>query len=559
MRTLDRRLLFGWVSALCLAGCGAGAAPPPRAPTAEPPPAASQPLPPPREAPLELAREPFSVPLDLRSEPAHLMDLPSSELAAAELPPAPASVPPPPKSCDAIVSQKPDKAPACADTARAHAALADALSAPPERLQAALAALEGCAGLPKGLVRALRAEHAPPVCGDALVSPVLAKVDASFRPLVVGALQGHVVAARLARLPTTPPQLEPPFEKQRVLDHIKGPVARWLTEQSDAVEETSRAAQRLTFYGRALAALEAGMADLRMVEAMRAMPVSDEIAKSPELRSVYEGALEESLDPRKARGRDAVLVALGDFAAVGVLSDPRVTRARSLLAKTYGGRRIDALDALWLPPIAELKAAGVDQRLALALPTFYAAVLLDPRVAADEATLLAFAHRGVPGPARRALATRTTPEARRLAANLRLRLGQTYWRAFDFDEAATLLRDAEHTGEDGFLLALALALRGGPENAAAMMRRSPERPLSLGDTRALELLAKGDGPLAGLAAYDAAVLRELTAAHDAPAAFWDDLAKRYEAAAQRVTLPAWKARAAAAASSARAVQAAVKR
>ncbi len=543
-----------------LTGCGAAAAPPVRAPIAAgATPSAETHVQAPREAPLELGREPFSVPLELRSEPAHLMALPSSELAAAALPSAPASVPAAPKLCDALVGQRSDPAPACADAARAHAALVDALSAPPARLQARLGALESCAGLPKGVVRALRAELAPAACGDVLVATTLSRADTSFSPLVVGALQGHVVAARLSRLPVPPPTLAPPYDKQRVLEHIKGPVATWLIEQSSAVEETSRAAQRLSFYGRALAALEAGMADLRMVDALRAVPVPDELARDPELRGVYEGALEEALDPRKARGRDAVLVALGDFAAVGALSDPRVTRARAQLAKMYGGRRVDALDALWLPPTVELKAATVDQRLALALPTFYSAVVLAPELTADDAMLLALAQRGVPGPARRAMASPRSPEARRLAATLRLRLGQLYWRAFDFDEAATLMREAPHTGEDGFLLALALALRGGPENAATMMRRAPDRALSLGDPRALEQLAKGEEPLAGLAAYDAAVLRELTAPHDAPASFWDELAKRYDAAAARITDPRWHTRAVSAAAGARSVRDAVKR
>ncbi|MCC6645470.1 MAG: hypothetical protein IT374_07870 [Polyangiaceae bacterium] len=536
-----------------LIGCGAAGVPA-RPPAATP--AAATAEAPKRPAPLELDRAPFTVPLDLRTEPAHLMDLPASELTPAALPAAPASVPAPPKSC--ALAPRPLRS-SCADPAAARAALADALASPAAQQQAELAALEGCAGLPGGFVSALRAELAPAVCADVVAAPALSRPAASIRPLITGALQGHVVAGRLARLPSPPPRLEPPFDKQRVLDHIRGPVARWLVEQSEAVEETSRAAERLTFYGRAVAALEAGMADLRMVEAMRAMPVSDEIARDPELRSVYEGALEESLDPRKARGRDAVLVALGDFAAVGALSDPRVTRARALLAKMYGGRRIDALDALWLPSLPELKAATVEQRLALSLPTFYSAVLLDPAVVSDEATLVALSGRGVPGPARRAMSGRATPEAKRQAAVLRLRFGQTYWRAFDFDEAATLLRDAPHTGEPGLLLALALALRGGPENAAAMMRRAPGKALSLGDPRALEQVAKGTDELAGLAAYDAAVLRELTVAPDAPAAFWDDLAGRYDAAAARITLPAWRARATSAAAAARAIRAALPR
>jgi hypothetical protein len=63
-----------------------------------------------------------------------------------------------------------------------------------------------------------------------------------------------------------------------------------------------------------------------------------------------------------------------------------------------------------------------------------------------------------------------------------------------------------------------------------MMRKAP-RPLPAAHTAALDALAQ-QGPNAGYAAFDAAMIQQLAAPEGAGAPFWNELAQRYHAAAK---------------------------
>src|SRR5262249_27221427 len=154
------------------------------------------------------------------------------------------------------------------------------------------------------------------------------------------------------------------------------------------------------------------------------------------------------------------LVGLRELALGGVIRDGRVDRARAALSRLYGGRRIDALDPLLLPPLAKAAPASVEERLAAKLPRFYAGLLLGERAAARAGTLRMFLERGIPLPQRAALRTASpSDEVRVLLARARLLLGQLYWRSVDFDQAAALTSKWSGTRPDDatFYLALAIA------------------------------------------------------------------------------------------------------
>ncbi|MEJ7730120.1 MAG: hypothetical protein WKG00_12975 [Polyangiaceae bacterium] len=442
---------------------------------------------------------------------------------------------------------KPARA-ACKEPAAARGALDGALAdADVARRDGLLADLEACAGLPVGLVRALRAELAPTECGDAIVEPLAAAPPRTMSGAVYHALFGQVLAARCARTVRSPPQLAAPYDKKRVLEFINGPMAAWIHDQARAVQETTEVGARLPYYGKALVAVEAGMADMRFVEAVRAIPLPTELAKDAELRDTYYGNLDRSLDPRKDRGRDAALVGLRELAFVGTLRDERVDRARALLSQLYGGRRIDALDGLQVPPLAAAQPATPHARRAPRLPTFYAGLVLDPQLALSPSGLRALLERGLSVPHRMALkaASELQPEVRLLYARARLALGQRYWRRVDIEHAASLLvgMPQPRTAEADHLLALTLGLRGGPEDAAQMMRRAPLTSLGMGKTAALDSLAARTppGPYAGAAAFNAALIRQVAAPQNADAAYWRDVARRYHTAAQLAREPAARA------------------
>jgi hypothetical protein len=190
------------------------------------------------------------------------------------------------------------------------------------------------------------AMEAPPECTDAIVDPALAKhgdaTDEAAHKLVALSLAG-----KLARTAAVAPAMKDASDKEKVKKFIQGPLRAWMVEQATAIDTLSSAGTQLAPAARAIVAVEAGMADLRLVDRIRSAPTPSTWDK--ELKAVYEAALDEALEPRKKRGRDAALVGLSDYAQAQAANEPRVDRARALLSKLYGGRRIDALDTLAVP------------------------------------------------------------------------------------------------------------------------------------------------------------------------------------------------------------------
>lgn len=514
-----------------LAACG-GATPEPVSPAAVPPPAegSASPAAAVPAAPNAVAKaDPFVLPEGPRDDSPVSVEPGSLKLDAWDKATKVKGVGPVPATCSAFVSR-----------AAAKPAPKDLKSALTERdvakRDAMLAALEGDKTIdaPKGLVRALRADLAPIECADALVDPTLRKSkDVSGR--VGHVLVGLSLAGKLARTATAPPTLAgaEKASKDKVLGFVKGPLKTWLLEQATAIETLSAGASGLSGYGRGIAAIEAGAADLRLVDKMRSAPVPS--GWDAELKGVYEAALDEALEPRKKRGRDAALVGLTDFAQAGVLHDARVERTRALLGKLYGGRRIDALDALMLGGTTDSAAAGgvspfwIDVTHALPID--------DPK------TIVA---QGLTEDLRakvRAQREWASPELRSAYARARLDMGRQYWRRVDFVEAAYAAKGST-APEDRLVLATALALVHGPNGPKEMMIGASPEALDLRHTEALDAVAAEGGPLAGAAAFDAAHLWAVssTGGDKAPAQL-REAAARFRKAESMLTDPAAKKRA----------------
>jgi hypothetical protein len=508
-------------------------------------------------APKSEESDPFDLRGELLSEEQlPLLDGPKPLVSDVPLAAAPKGVPAAPASCTKYVSRRPAAplAPAtCSDLATALPALAAALEHPsPDDVDAALAGLEACPfdpktgkGLEPGLVRAVRVELAPPECGDVLAEPVLTKRPEGMSGSVQHALVGLALAARLHRTASSPPELAPPYPKKKVEEFVGKKLFPWFNDQAVAVQELSKQGAQLSSYGKGVVALASGWADLRMVDVLRDAPVPDDFRTDPEKGSVYFAALDEKLEPRKARGRDAALVGLREMAAQGVLSDARTTRTRSLLAKLYGGRRVDGLDVLLVPlgpPPSSSKPLAI---LARRLPTFYAGRLLEPGAALEPDVFASLTSRGVPTPIRASLRARTDLARDLVAAyaQFKLTMGVRYWRAVDFDEAVRLfgqLPAAERALGLDVSFATALALRRGPTDVAALMLQPEAIGPKFGDVRALDRFVDRarDKPEAGLAAFNAAVVRQIATPRDADAAYWLNLEKRYAAAKELLPEPA---------------------
>lgn len=444
------------------------------------------------------------------------------------LPPAGPRIPPAPASCDAFVSAQPPASDCSAE------ALATALEqTTPDGRDAALASLESCSSWPPGALRALRTELVPAECADVLVGDFLAG-ETPAPEEVTETLFALGLAARLRRLAVEPPAPPDVHERSVLQAYFQNELFPWITEQAGTIHQLAeRGSASLRGYARGIVAIEAGMADMRFVEIARAVPIPTEMREDAELRDTYYASLDEALEPRKRRGRDAALVGLREFAEVGVLQDSRLTAARALLSRVYGGRRIDALDRLLLPPLPPAPSTDATSRIAARLPTFYVSWLL-PEAETQKDLLRAFLERGLPRSTRLDLGSRPLDtDTAVLLARGHLELGRTYFRAESFATARKIL-EIHASDEAAFVSAVATSLMAGPRDAVEMFARGPYFAKALGNLEALDALAAAAGPWSGQASFDAAYLRELVAPVE-DAAYWQDLAERYERAAQSLT------------------------
>jgi len=453
-----------------------------------------------------------------------------------------AVVPPAPAECSGYTQHTATASAGCGDKSEALVAFDKALSENDALTRdAGLAQLANCKVVELGLSLALRAEYAPPACGDALIGEFADANKSKLNPALYDAFIGLKLAAALTRLVRTAPQMEKPYSKERVDAFVKGVMAQWAFEQANAISALSLRGARLSGYGKGLVAVEAGMADMRFVNAFRQVAIPDEFASDPELTEAYYSALDQGLEPRKARGRDAALVGLRIFSDIGVLVDARVDRARELLSKLFNGRRIDAFDDLLVPALPAPELNGIEQRVATKLPTFYVEFVLGSVDPSNATLLRALLERGLPTTLRGKLERSVlSAESRHLYARALFERGRIYWRASDFSAAASIAVTRK-TGivENTFIVALSHALEKGPPDAAAMMLGRTQLN-ELGDLSQLESLAEGKTPLAALAAYDAALIRQLGSSEDSNADFFKDLARRYERAANLLKDPLQK-------------------
>ncbi len=454
-------------------------------------------------------------------------------------PQPPARALPPPARCDAYRAHEAS----CIRTTAGLPELDAALAAPdPVSRDAALAAIQTCPSLKKGVALVLRAELGPPECADTMIGATL---PAGLAPELSEALTAFVHAAHLERLVVKAPRLDPPFTKAEFADFSSRVLNDWIVTQAQAVYKIAQQGAKLSGYARGVVAVEAGLADLRFVSVVREVPLPEEMARDDELREAYYSELDMALTPWKDRGRDAALVGLKQFAESGVLVDAKIDRARALLSELYGGRRIDRLDGLILPELAPADVGEVSLRLAERVPTPWLRWVLPDIDVSDPRVLRALMERGIAAPTRADLASRNLePAAAKLLARALIELGRLYWRSADFGEAEKLLSatDAASAGDAPLMLGLAQALKGGPSDAADMMLHGPRLPAGVGNVAALDRLSHQGGPLAATAAFDAAYLLQLVPPQGDPA-FWRGLAQRYESAAHGLSAPRDQARA----------------
>jgi hypothetical protein len=425
--------------------------------------------------------------------------------------------------------------------------LAEALGLESKGRDLALAPLEACSEFPVGLMRALRAELGTPECADGLVASVVGQGAPEIA--IEGDIRETLVAlglsGRLQRLAAHPPEAPTDHSKESLAGYFEDDLFPWITRQAQAIFAMSSQGTRLSGYARGVVAIEAGNADMRFVEIAREAPLAKEIAEHEEAKDVSYATLDEQLEPRKARGRNAALVGLREMARIGVRQSARVDSARRLLSKVYGGRRVNALDTLLVPDLEPQKAEGATAAIASRVPTAYVGSLAGKT---ELSALLVRAHMqmGMPVSLRRQVEAEGSPTSRLLLARALFESGRTYFRSEDFQAVQALITPLlDMTGEEGerlskeqineatLLRALSVALVAGPKDAAELIAKGPRFADSLGNLVMLDGLGENPGELGGRAAFDSAYLRELVAPEGAPE-YWADLAERYLAASKKL-------------------------
>ncbi len=434
-------------------------------------------------------------------------------------------------------------APVCTNAIELGAELTRAMSGPKAGWNASLARLESCAAAPSGMIRALRAELAPVECADVLTDPLLASHPTNMEPAVAHQLVGISYAAKLSRMVTAPPEMKGAADRKAVAAYLQGPMKTWFEKEARSIETLSASvAKGEKSCGQGIAAVQAGVADMRFVDLARKAPIPAEWKADRELSSVYYSALDEAMEPRKARGRDAALFGLEVLAQCGYVQDTRVDEARALLEALYAGKRMVALSGIVLPP----RLSGAPNPLFAALPPFYADRLVGTP---DAAALTAWSMRGMPPAARASMEGRLAnrqeikPEdpTRMLYARARLASGMLHVRGVDFDRA--LVATFSESQPLGFEASLAAVLRRGPGSAVELMRVASPSALKWSDTKELDALAAREDPDAPYAEYDAAYLTFVAPPEGMATnvAFFLKLKERFDHVAAKTADPALKA------------------
>lgn len=492
------RILFA-ASVLVLAGCGTSASPPPKSA-----PSGSE-VPPPAPAKRAAVERDVLGPLDEA--------VPVAPASCTVGEPLPAR-----ESCDGALKL-----------------LATAVRAPEPA--AALAPVERCAEFEPGLIRALRAELGPVECGDALVHPVVgegakAEVSRGVRELLLA----YGISARLRRLARDLPGAPQDRKKAAIVQFLEEQVFPWAKREALALERLARQGSELRGYARGIAAVEAGMADMRFVSLVRQVPLPEEMLADEEVQEVYYASLEEALDARKNRGRDASLVGLIELERAGVVFDARVQLARDLLVQVFGGSRLKALDALLIPRSEGPSPATAPGEIALSVPSSYLPLLLGDTPVTGE-LLTATSARGIPSAWDKALPADLSEQERLALAWARFHRGRTYFRSSDFVSAAelaqTITESSPHFADAELLRALGAALATGPNGPVELMRRGSFVGLSLGSSEALEHIARSETRLAGAAAFNRAYLQGLVLPPGA-ALDWRQVAEQFRRASKKL-------------------------
>lgn len=344
---------------------------------------------------------------------------------------------------------------ACGDSTLPRLASALEMSAI-ERRDHALARLEGCADLPLGWLRAVRAELARP-CADVLVAPALRGLKAPLDADLAETLVGLAMAARWRRAVEKPPPYAGSDAGDSLEQYLAKTLRPWKARQLARVQALNHADALLERegYGATIAAIARALTTHELYSVVRTSPIATQMKKDYERRTRYYSALDRELADIRLRipGEDARVAQL--------LFEQGIHRAAD--ADQWFGLQPAELANLLIAPPPEVEPTSERERIVRRLPGPYVQLLFGAAVLDDPRLVRLMVEQALTPQQRRALATRKLDaEMNEILAYFQAALALRTRGLGQFDEVVARLGSSEpRSASAELLLATARSARTG--------------------------------------------------------------------------------------------------
>jgi hypothetical protein len=323
--------------------------------------------------------------------------------------------------------------------------------------------LERCSAFPGGLIRALRAELDPD-CGDVIIKSLLDDPKVQLPADIASTLAGLVHAAWFRRAVSPLTSLKGGVGPEDIRRFLRADLVRWRDAQVKRLTALEPSVQTLPAgsYGQAVAALALATAWHELGQGARRTSIPDWVKKDYELRTIYYGGLDESLEASIQHAQQLSVKASNLASRHGIRTSPI---AKAWLRSAVPEWRYPwVLGKLLLPIPPAFAAETPRERAALRLLSYYAGLLLTEHDLENARVVRGLVANGLALAHRRYWAKHPpSDEIRELLAYARIAVARHTFDAIHFDEAIRLLQtiDArvQGTPELQLLLAVATAAR----------------------------------------------------------------------------------------------------
>lgn len=310
---------------------------------------------------------------------------------------------------------------------------------------------------------------------------------------------GDAHAREYEKLGLKPPPYTGPAGDEKALSvYYKDVVGPWLKSSLVRARELDVKTVNLGFWERPVAARAASIYYLSLIETLRGLPVPSSF-QDRELREAYVGSLEDWMAPLKHYARMSGLMALEGYEQFPTGRDATVVGPLfDSLSATVGGARLKSLQTELLLPA---DAAGCES------------VMCVPNCETKKNPV-------------------NCPQPQPACTCQLLRHAMQYWSGASYDQIVATGANSKDASLR-FYAALAQTLAHGPRSLRQYFDAGSPSELDLRHVEPLLAYAASGSPHAGIALYDAAMLKVLSPPAKPPAGYFDEAAALFKKAAEK--------------------------